>query len=224
MNTQRFHNQLEIGELSEMLAAGAESFCRHYFPEGQKQGNYWQMGDTSGSKGKSLVVRLQNSGGRKAGQWTDYATSEFGDLIDLLHIHLGDPNPSTTFKEVRAYLGETPSPARSVDMESPALQANKRREQARTIVKYSKSTYRTLAANYLFGRMIKRFGPSLRFHPSLYVRNEEDTDFIKRPALIAKITDNSGVITGCGRTFLNPASNQLADMESPKGVVRRKLN
>ena len=63
-----------IADLSADLADRAESFCRQYFPEGHKQGNYWQVGDSSGAKGQSLAIRLQAQGGRKAGSWTDYAT------------------------------------------------------------------------------------------------------------------------------------------------------
>ena len=79
-----------IADLSADLADRAESFCRQYFPEGRKQGNYWQVGDTSGTKGQSLAIRLQAQDGRKAGFWTDYATGQYGDLIDLLHGVAGD--------------------------------------------------------------------------------------------------------------------------------------
>ena len=70
-----------ITDLSADLADQAESFCRQYFPEGRKQGNYWQVGDTSGAKGQSLAIRLQAESGRKAGSWQDFATGEFGDLM-----------------------------------------------------------------------------------------------------------------------------------------------
>ncbi|MEY8827924.1 hypothetical protein AB9K34_05855, partial [Sedimentitalea sp. XS_ASV28] len=60
-----------IADLSADLAGRAESFCRQCFPEGRKQDNYWQVGNTSGTKGKSLAIRLQAEGGRKAGSWTD---------------------------------------------------------------------------------------------------------------------------------------------------------
>lgn len=65
----------KIRDLSRDLADRAESFCAHFFPKGRKQGNYWQIGDTSGVAGQSLAVRLQSHGGRKAGQWTDYVAA-----------------------------------------------------------------------------------------------------------------------------------------------------
>ncbi len=46
-----------IADLSTDMAGRAESFCRQYFPEGRKQGNYWQVGDVSGDKGQSLAAR-----------------------------------------------------------------------------------------------------------------------------------------------------------------------
>ena len=56
-----------IADLSAALADRAESFCRQYFPEGRKQGNYWQVGDTSGAKGQSLAIRLQAQGNAEGG-------------------------------------------------------------------------------------------------------------------------------------------------------------
>ena len=87
--------RVSVAEISADLGARAESFCRAYFSEGCRQGDYWQVGDTSGAAGRSLVIRLQAQDGRKAGGWIDYATGEFGDLIDLLHAKLG----STSLKE-----------------------------------------------------------------------------------------------------------------------------
>ena len=67
--------QRKISDLSSDLADRAESFCAYFFPKGRKQGNYWQIGDTSGVAGQSLAVRLQSHGGRKAGAWADYVAA-----------------------------------------------------------------------------------------------------------------------------------------------------
>lgn len=213
-------NNMSIGELSDALAVRAESFCRHYFPQGQKKGNYWHIGDISGSKGNSLAIRLQASGGRKAGGWNDYAgnADDFGDLIDLLQKHLSHSNIEDILLEVRAFLGETPSPSRATNEASPAEDANERIERAQKLIKYSKSTYRTPASAYLFGRGIKRFGPALRYHPNVFVWTGKDEPE-KYPALLAKITDNNGVVTGVARYFLNSKTGKLADIEDPKRVL-----
>jgi len=218
--TIKFGNS-DIATLSRDLADRAEVFCRHYFPQGRKQGNYWQIGDTSGVAGQSLAVRLTDNGGRKAGNWADYANDDFGDLIDLLHENLGNANLGDTLKEVRSFLGETPSAPRIPSKQSPAGEANQRIARSRKLFGMGKSTYRTLASAYLLNRNIKRFGPALRYHPTVFVRvgDDDDAKLEKRPALLAKITDNDGIITGCSRTFLNPKTKMLADMENPKRVL-----
>jgi hypothetical protein len=211
----------DIATLSRDLADRAEAFCRHYFPQGRKQGNYWQLADTSGAAGQSLAVRLHDQGGRKAGNWSDYANGDFGDLIDLLHENLGNDNLGETLKEARSFLGESPSAPNFPSQKSPAVDANQRIQKARKLFELGKPTYRTLASAYLLNRCIKRFGPALRYHPTVFVRvgGDDAAELEKRPALLAKITNNDGIITGCARTFLDPKTKALADMESPKRVL-----
>lgn len=217
------HQLGDISKLSQDLAARAESFCRRFFPDGIKQGNNWQIGDVSGAKGQSLKIRLHDHGGRKAGNWTDYASGEFGDLIDLLHLHRSNGRLGETLNECRSFLGETPVsyPSASYDAGrlSPAIESNKRIESARKLFRIGKSTYRTLASAYLLGRGIKRFGPALKFHPSVFVRPYEEEETEPHPALLAKITNNNGVTTGVARTFLNRKTKGLAEFPDPKRVL-----
>ena len=213
----------DISKLSQDLAARAEGFCRHFFPDGCKQGNNWQIGDVSGAAGQSLKIRLHDHGGRKAGNWTDYASGEFGDLIDLLHALRANTRLGDTLNECRSFLGETqvdyPKNTYDAGRLSPAIEANKRTESARKLFRIGKSTYRTLGSAYLLGRGIKRFGPALKFHPTVYVRPHEDGETEQHPALLAKITNNSGITTGVARTFLNPKTKGLADIPDPKRVL-----
>ena len=216
--------QRSIADLSADLADRAESFCHQYFPEGRKQGNYWQVGDTSGAKGQSLAIRLQAEGGRKAGSWTDYTTGQYGDLIDLLHERLGSVTLKETLREVRSFLGEAPSPAVPRDArnpEPPNAASGKRIARARKLFAAGKPVLGTLAATYLQGRGITRLGPALRYHPQVFLwQGEDDTDLPQKvPALLAKITDNRGQITGCARTYLDPSTGRLAAIESPKRIL-----
>lgn len=213
-----------IADLSADLADRAESFCRQYFPEGRKQGNYWQVGDTSGAKGQSLAIRLQAQGGRKAGAWVDYATGQYGDLIDLLQERLGSALLKETLREARSFLGEAPCPtapfaARNV--ERPDAASIKRIARARKLFAAGKPVLGTLAATYLQGRGITRLGPALRYHPRVFLRQgEDDPDLPQRaPTLLAKITDNRGQITGCARFYLDPSTGGLAEVESPKRIL-----
>jgi len=219
MNARR-----SIADLSADLADRAESFCRLYFPEGRKQGNYWQVGDTSGEKGRSLSIRLQAQGGRKAGSWTDYATGQYGDLIDLLQERLGSVTLKETLREARSFLGEDPCPAVPRDTRTraqPDAASSKRIVRARNLFAAGKPVLGTLAASYLQGRGISRLGPALRYHPRVFLwQGEDDSDLPqKAPALLAKITDNRGQVTGCARLYLDPSTGRLAAIESPKRIL-----
>jgi twinkle protein len=77
---------MDISEIKTRLADDAESVARLLLPNGRKHGNEWRAGDTSGSAGDSLGVHLT---GAKAGVWSDFATGEGGDLLDLYRASKG---------------------------------------------------------------------------------------------------------------------------------------
>jgi len=217
---------VSVAEISADLGARAENFCRAYFAEGQRQGSYWQVGDTSGAAGRSLVIRLHAGDGRKAGGWTDYATGEFGDLVDLLHAKLGSPSLHETLLEAQHFLGNAPLPeqriikARSKD---DGAANTKRIASARRLFAAGSPILGTAAANYLHGRGIARFGPALQYHPRVFFRGADTGRDQPRyaPALLAKITDNQGNITGCARTYLDPFTGAIADLSNPKRILGR---
>ena len=215
---------VSLAEISADLGARAESFCRAYLSEGCRQGDYWQVGDTSGAAGRSLVIRLQAQDGRKAGGWIDYATCEFGDLIDLLHAKLGSTSLKETITEAQRFLGNAPisaNPAPRRTLKSPAASDTSRMVSARKLFAAGGPVLGTLAAAYLHQRRIARFGPALRYHPRVYFRGANTGSNQPRyaPALLAKITDNQGNITGCARTYLDPNTGRIADLSSPKRIL-----
>jgi hypothetical protein len=217
----REFERLDAGAISSGLASHAEAFCRHWFPEGRRVGNYWQMADVSGAKGRSLVVRLQTHGGRQAGKWTDNATGEHGDLLDLLQYHLEPVAYPDLLRQAANYLGEAPVvPDDGASNNEPAVASNRQIEAGRRLFSYGSPIKTTLADTYLRGRGIARFGPALAFHPSVYLRAEDGTR-LEIPALLAAISDNTGKITGCSRVFLNAKTGGLADIEAPKRVLGR---
>ena len=73
-------------ELARRLAQDAEAVCRHYLSNGRRHGRYWIVGDARNTPGRSLFVRLTGpeSGKGAAGNWTDAATGEYGDLLDII--------------------------------------------------------------------------------------------------------------------------------------------
>ena len=60
-------------ELARRLARDAEAVCRHYLPNGRRQGRYWTVGDVRSTPGRSMFVRLSGpeSGPGAAGHWRD---------------------------------------------------------------------------------------------------------------------------------------------------------
>src|SRR5271163_2513757 len=73
-------------DLARRLARDAEAVCRHYLSNGRRRGRYWVAGDVMNTPGRSLYVRLHgpDHGPGAAGKWTDAATGEHGDLLDLI--------------------------------------------------------------------------------------------------------------------------------------------
>lgn len=216
--------RVSISEISAELGARAECFCRAYFPDGHRQGNYWQIGDTSGAVGRSLVIRLHAQDGRKAGRWTDYATGEFGDLIDLLHAKLRSQSLRETLHEAQKFLGNAPlriSQASKMVPQNALAAKTKRIASARRLFAAGKPVMGTAAAAYLHRRALMRFGPALRFHPRVYVRGDDidSNQTCHSPALLAKITVNQGNITGCARTYLDPRTGRIADLRTPKRIL-----
>src|ERR1700712_5860911 len=82
---------LNAAELAHRLAREAGAVCRHYLSNGRRVGNYWQVGDVKNTAGRSMFVRLKlkGTGGRPAGKWTDAATGEHGDLLDIIRESCG---------------------------------------------------------------------------------------------------------------------------------------
>ena len=46
-----------ISDVARRLAENAEAVCRHYLPNGRREGRYWLVGDVHNTPGRSLYVR-----------------------------------------------------------------------------------------------------------------------------------------------------------------------
>ncbi len=68
--------------------------------------NYWVTGDADDTPGRSLYVRLSgpDSGPGAAGRWSDAATGEHGDLLDLIGRRRHLPRVADAIGEARAFL------------------------------------------------------------------------------------------------------------------------
>jgi len=93
-------------ELSQRLAQNVEAVCRTYLFNGHRAGGYWVVGDAENNPGSSLFVRLQgpDTGKGAAGKWTDAATGDHGDLLDLIGKNLHLNRLRDVLDEARSFL------------------------------------------------------------------------------------------------------------------------
>ena len=196
-----------ISDLARRLAERAEVVCRHYLSNGRRSGNYWLVGDVNNTPGRSLFVRLtgRQSGRGVAGKWTDSATGQHGDLLDVIQLSRGLAY-SDAADEARRFLSLpplTPDPTSSVRRRSAPVGSS---EAARRLWAISQGIAGTLAQSYLVDRGVTHIEGlnSLRFHPRCYYRPNDQDPTETWPALIAAVTDLGDRITGVHRTWLNP--------------------
>ena len=218
----------DASELARRLARDAEAVCRHYLSNGRRQGRYWTVGDVRNTPGRSMFVRLSGpeSGPGAAGRWTNSASTEYGDLLDVIRESCGFIDFRDVVEEARRFLslpraepgGSPKHVCTPVPTGSP--------EAARRLFAVSRPIRRTLVEIYLRNRGIRnlRDACSLQFHPRCYYRPEGDGPTETWPAMIAAVTDLSGAITGVHRTWLSPDGSDKAPIETQRGRRRRRAS
>ncbi|MCP2138644.1 hypothetical protein J2S28_005768 [Rhizobium sp. SLBN-94] len=209
---------LAASNLADRLAENAEAVCRHYLSAGRRAGNYWLVGDVANNKGRSLYVHLS---GPRAGRWTDAATGQFGDLLDLVRETCGLVDFRDVAEEARHFLSlpqPEPVSARRGDVGDASPVERPATERARRLFRMTVPLAGTLADAYLRERGILRASAhaALRFHPSCYYRDLTGGT-TSYPALIAAVTDAAGAITGVHRTYLSSSPH-------PDGVNKARVD
>ncbi len=213
----------DASELARRLARDAEAVCRHYLSNGRRQGRYWTVGDVRNTPGRSLFVRLSGpeAGPGTAGHWTDAASAEHGDLLDVIRESCGLVEFRDVAEEARRFLAlphaeprRGPEPVRTpIPAGSP--------EAARRLIAMSQPIRRTLVETYLRHRGIKAVhdAGALRFHPRCYYRPDDGSPTETWPAMIAAVTDLDGRITGAHRTWLAPDGVGKAAVDTPRRAM-----
>ena len=215
--------------IAAALGARAEEVCRRYLPHGRRQGRYWVAGDLDGARGRSLFVRLAAPG--TPGKFTDAATGEHGDLLDIIRHRTGAPTLRAALDEARAFLALPAVPAAGEGESYDSSAA------ARRLWQRCRAIDGTHAEAYLHARGLARCRlhasvfAALRFHPAL--RYREGASVRRLPALVAAVTGDAGEhpgpgehpghgsITGVHRTWLDPRAPAKAGVASPRKALGR---
>ncbi|GJD94439.1 DUF7146 domain-containing protein [Methylobacterium iners] len=221
-------DRIEISELARRLGENAESVCRHYLSNGRRQGRYWLVGDVHNSAGSSLYVRLTGpgSGHGRRGKWTDAATGEHGDLIDLIRLNRSHDDWCETLDEVRQFL-RLPRPVVSGSeprCETRVSADRNASEAARRLFRIGRPLAGTPAAAYLAGRGLGHAlgAAPLRYHPRCYHRLKDGTA-VQHPALLAAVTNLGGTVTGVSRTWLARDGSGKAALADPRRALGHLL-
>jgi len=219
-------------EISAMLAQRIDALVRELLPAGKKNGADWRCGSLAGEKGGSLAVKLS---GQNTGNWTDHATGEFGDALDLVSACLTRGNSREAYRWAHHWLGlgdmgqieihRAHLIAEKPKRDEVADEIEGRRRAFRMWLDAAPVTDGSPVLSYLMGRGIDlsvfgRVSRSLRFSPAHYC-NEVRAPL---PAMLAAFSDLSGAHVATHQTWLEQdASGQWikARLDVPKKIRGR---
>jgi hypothetical protein len=176
--------------------------------------------------GRSLYVWLQgpDSGPGAAGKWTDAATGEHGDLLDLIACNRDLQRLGDTMVEARCFLA-LPRLAALSGFITPKRREGGSPEAARPLFHTGCFVPGTPAEAYLRARGItaRLDWPALRYHPSVYRRASANAPLEQCPALLAAVTALDGTITGILRTWLDRNRPTKAPLADPRRALGHLL-
>jgi hypothetical protein len=212
----------DAAEIARRLAQNAEAVCRHYLSNGRREGRIWRVGDVDNTPGRSMAVRLTgpDSGKGAAGHWTDFASAEYGDLLDVIARTCGLHAFRDVLEEARRFLSlPQPEPLASTPRLPPVPSGSP--EAACRLFASAKPILGTIAEAYLRSRGVAGMGDldCLRFHPRCYYRAHDSAPRETWPALVAAVTDLDGALTGVLRTWLARDGSGKAPLATPRRAL-----
>ena len=216
----------DAAEVARRLAQSAEAVCRHYLSNGRREGRIWRVGDVDNTPGRSMAVRLTgpDSGPGASGHFTDFATGEHGDLLDVIARTCRLHAFRDVLEEARRFLSvPQPESYPTAPRLPPAPSGSP--EAARRLFASAKPILGTIAETYLRGRGLAGVGDldCLRFHPRCYYRAHDSAPRETWPALVAAVTDLDGALTGVLRTWLDRDGSGKAPLATPRRALGRLL-
>ena len=196
-------------DLAGALGQRAPTLAAELLPHGRREGHEWRCGSLTGEAGKSLAVHLSGS---RAGVWSDFASGEAGDALDLVAAVRCGGSIKDAIAWARTWLGQPdrPIPASVANAsQRPSApqedddQAARRRKALALFLAAPEGIGGTPAAAYLAGRGIDlaafgRAPRALRCHPDAWCGE------VRRglPAMLAAITNGQGQHVATHRTWL----------------------
>ena len=209
---------LTVGEIVGHLTGNVTALCQTLLPNGRREGAEWRCGNVHGEPGQSLGVHLT---GAKAGIWSDFASGECGDLLDLIQACLG-LDKGEAVQWAKNYLGigdgsrpPLPPPPRARPAETPR-QENPNLPFALDIWNKSQPAAGTPVEAYLRNRGIGIPVPaSIRYNPAvLYTPSN-----LYLPCMVAAIQAPDRSITAIHRTFIRGDGQDKAGVEKTKMML-----
>jgi hypothetical protein len=174
-----------------------------------------------------MFVRLfgPDTGRGAAGKWTDAATGEHGDLLDIIAIRSGYYEFRLICDEARYFL-RLPRSEDPVGAEAYGHPTSIRSSDAAfRLFAMSRPIAGSLVETYLRARHIEYLvdAESLRFHARCFYRPSYGRPTQIWPAMIASVTDLSGTLTGVNRTWLDPSGRTKAPIKTPRRAMGNLL-
>lgn len=222
----------DAAELARRLAARAPALAAELLPHGVRDGQEWRAGSLAGERGRSLAVHLS---GDRAGVWSDFASGESGDALDLVAARLYRGDKRLAMDWARQWLGLSgthaasprlpDAPAPVADDADALAEAERKRGSARRMwLAGTPLLPGTPAALYLAGRGIDladlpRVPGALRSHAGLFNREGGEV----YPAMVAAIVGPDGRHAATHRTWLHCAAGRWvkAPLRDPKMTLGR---
>ncbi len=174
-----------------------------------------------------MFVRLKGPdfGKGAAGRWTDAATGDHGDLLDVIRDSCGLLRFHDVIDEARRFLAlPRPEPEPKQGHREKSARSGSS-ESARRLFAMSQPILGTLAEAYLRKRGVTSLpgAENLRFHPHCYCRPDRQSRTQSWPAMIAAVTNLDGEITGAHRTWLDPLRQDKAPIGTPRRAMGHLL-
>jgi hypothetical protein len=207
------------------LAEQVDALVTELLPSARRNGGYWSIGNLAGDAGSSLYIHRS---GAKVGKWTDTATGQFGDLLDLVNeIVAGGRDVPQAIRWARSWLGLDTEPITAIERRPRHIATAQSAEDeaaigaARGLFKCAKSAAGTLAKVYFEFRGIDTpLPPSIRFMGALTHHPTGKA----LPAVIAAISGPDHKATAAQRIYLRHDGRDKADVDDPKLTLGRMLN